>query len=129
MVQFAVPKHTGEFAHNSVLMMCSEESKHHRRASWELTLTRLMEKFGEEYTMEASYEFFCDLTNHGEQETALLKSSYLVKAASDASMQALGRLVRASVGLYNRAAVGAAQSSQPLARMTSGWREYAQQTA
>ena len=62
--------------------------------------------------------FFCDLTNHGEQETALLKSSYLVKAASDASLH---------VGLYNRAAVGAAQSSQPLARMTSGWREYAQQ--
>ena len=61
MSQFAVPKHTGEFAHNSVLMMCSEESKHHRRASWELTLTRLMEKFGEEYTMEASYEFFATL--------------------------------------------------------------------
>jgi len=88
-------------------------------------LARLMEKFGEEYTMEASYEY---LTNHGEQETALLKSSYLVRAASDASMQALGRLVRAAVGLYSRAAVGAAKSSQPLARMTSGWREYAQQT-
>ena len=128
MVQFVIPKHTDEFANNNVLMMCSEESKHHRRASWDLTLARLMEKFGEEYTMEASYEFFCDLTNHGEQETALLKSSYLVKAASDVSMQALGRLVRAAVGLYNRAAVGAAQSSQPLARMTSGWREYAQQT-
>ena len=61
MSQFAVPKHTGEFAHNSVLMMCSEESKHHRRASWGLTLARLMEKFGEEYTMEASYEFFATL--------------------------------------------------------------------
>ena len=78
--------------------------------------------------MEPSYEFFCDLTKHGEQETALLKSTYLVKAASDVSMQALGRLVKAAVGLSNRAAVGAAQSSQPLARMTSGWREYAQQT-
>ena len=61
MVQFAVPKHTDEFANNSVLMMCSEESKHHRRASWGLTLARLMEKFGEEYTMEASYEFFATL--------------------------------------------------------------------
>ena len=54
MVQFAIPKHTDEFANNSVLMMCSEESKHHRRASWGFTLARLMEKFGEEYTMEAT---------------------------------------------------------------------------
>ena len=51
MVQFAIPKHTDEFANNSVLMMCSEESKHHRRASWGFTLARLMEKFGEKYTM------------------------------------------------------------------------------
>ena len=61
MVQFAIPKHTDEFANNSVLMMCSEESKHHRRASWGFTLARLMEKFGEEYTMEASYAFFATL--------------------------------------------------------------------
>ena len=61
MIQFAVPKHTDEFANNSVLMMCSEESKHHRRASWGFTLARLMEKFGEKYTMEAIYEFFVAL--------------------------------------------------------------------
>ena len=53
--------HRDGFANNSVLMMCSEESKHHRRASWGFTLARLMEKFGEEYTMEASYEFFATL--------------------------------------------------------------------
>ena len=116
MVQFVIPKHTDEFANNSVLMMCSEESKHHRRASWGFTLARLMEKFGEEYTMEARYEFFCDLTNHGEQETALLKSSYLVRAATDASMQALGRLVRAAVGLYSRAVIGACTAVQPRVR-------------
>ena len=61
MVQFAVPKNTDEFANNSVLMMCSEESKHYRHASWGFTLARLMEKFGEKYTMEASYEFFVTL--------------------------------------------------------------------
>ena len=68
MVQFAVPKHTDEFANNSVLMMCSEESKHHRRASWGLTLARLMEKFGEEYTLEAGYEFFATLPIMGSKK-------------------------------------------------------------
>ena len=46
---------------NCFLMRRSEESKHYRRASWGFTLARLMEKFGEKYTMEAIYDFIVTL--------------------------------------------------------------------
>ena len=55
------PEIDDHLAINSFLMRCSEESKHYRRASWGFTLARLMEKFGEKYTMEAIYEFFVAL--------------------------------------------------------------------